>query len=127
MITFSFAHKEDGYLHAIYTGHISDDELMQAWKTLFEDEQWVPTLNFLIDISQADTSTITREGIQRLAYYTQTILEKHGIPSIKAAVFAPRDLQFGLSRVYEALAAQSSETKQVFRSMSEAVAWLTHA
>lgn len=57
-ITFS-VNQDDGYLTAAYTGKITDDDLLDSWTDFFQGGNWVPGLNELVDLSQADLTGIT--------------------------------------------------------------------
>lgn len=122
-ITFSFCH-EDGYVTVVYAGRFNDTELLDAWKNLYERSDWTPGLNELIDCSQVDDTDVTSDGLQTLAEYTKSIFSKHGIRSVKVAVYAPKGFSFGMSRIYEALSDDLLETVRVFDNLQEAKSWV---
>lgn len=122
-ITFSINH-DDGYLIATYTGKISDEELLASWKEFFQGEKWIPGLNELANLSQADLSGISAGGLQSLVSYANTIYAKYNIRSVKIAIYAPKPLHFGLARMYEAMTYKYPQSAQVFRSIQEAVSWM---
>ena len=122
-ITYSI-NFDDNYLIAAYTGRISDEEMLASWKGFFKGEKWVPGLNELIDLSQADLSDITAEGLEQLINYAKTVYEKNHIHSVRIAVYAPENIHYGLARMYEALTFDSPQSANVFRSIQEAESWL---
>ena len=122
-ITFSINH-ENGYSIAKFKGRISDDELLNAYKSFYTGEDWRPGLNELVDFSDADLKEITIEGIRNLAKLAENVFKAHNIISVKTAVYAPKDFSFGLSRMYEAISFESPENVNVFRDILEAEMWL---
>jgi hypothetical protein len=122
-ITFSI-NFDGGYLIAAYTGKISDEEMLASWKGFFQGEKWVPGLNELIDLSQADLNGITANGLEQLIDYAKTVYEKHNIHSVRIAVYAPENIHYGLARMYEALTFDYPQSADVFRSIKEAESWL---
>ena len=122
-ITFSINHN-DGYLIATYIGQITDEELLDSWKDFFQGDEWIPGLNELADISQADLTGITSGGLDNLVSYATKIYAKHNIHSVKIGIYAPEPLQFGLARMYEAFTFENPQTVKVFRCMEEAKFWL---
>jgi len=78
----------------------------------------------LVDLSQAEVSEITTDCVRRLALYVESVFRAQGISSAKTAVYAPKDLPFGLSSVYSAYASESPENVRVFRDLFEAKEWL---
>lgn len=123
-ITFKKDEK-NRYSIYIFTGVITDEVLLAGFKSIFANENWVPEMNELVDLSEADVSQVTDEGILELAALGKEIYEKHGVTKIKSAVYAPTDLSFGLTRMYEALKHDSPEDLNVFRDLDEAIRWLS--
>lgn len=78
----------------------------------------------LVDLSEADVSNVTADGLVSLAMTLADLFERDGIELYKTAVYSPEDLPFGLSRLYEAYTADSPESVQVFRDRDEALSWL---
>ncbi len=122
-ITFSINYDE-GYLIATYTGKISDEELLDSWKELYDGDNRIVGLNILDDLSQADVTSVTADGIKRLASYASAVYAMHKIHSVKNAVYAPDPLPFGLARMYDAMAMESASSIEVFQSIQEAESWL---
>lgn len=120
------------FLAVSFLGVITDRELLEAYQHFYADgkqrpgvnDRWRPGLNEFIDVSQGEFSQLTAEGLRGLMEYTRLVLEKNGVTEMVSAVYAPDDLPFGLSRMYEAYCLDSPESIQVFRDSSEALAWL---
>ena len=123
-ITFTINHK-DGYFVSSLKGSVTDDELLNSIKSFYESELWIPGMNELFDLSECDASQITAEGLERLAVYTEQIYRKNEVEFMKTAVYAPKDLPFGLSRMYEVMIDESPESFYVFKDIDKAKRWLT--
>lgn len=122
-ITFSINHK-DGYSIAKFDTRISDEELLNAYKAFYTGKDWRPGQNELVDFSDVDLEEITIKGMINLAEFAESVFKAHNIPSVKTAIYAPKDLTFGLSRMYEAISFESPENVRVFRDILEAEMWL---
>lgn len=67
------------------------------------------------------------EGMRSLAQLSASM--DAGTAGAKFAIVAPKDLAFGLGRMYEtfrAMTPQSTKQVQVFRSLTEALLWLAN-
>jgi hypothetical protein len=122
-MTFS-RHREEGYFVIKLTGQVTDAELLDSYAGHYESPDWTPQLKELVDLSEVDAVRVTTGGLRKLSSYIERLLVERGVTSLQTAVYAPRDLPFGLSRVYEAMAEASPETVRVFRRLDEAKAWL---
>jgi len=113
-----------GFFTARFVGGVTDEELINAYTQFFEGDEWCPGMNELVDHSEFSGNLFTTEGLQRVARFAEQHYQQHGVSAVKTAIFAPRDLPFGLSRIYEALTRKSPETVMVFRQRQNAVDWL---
>lgn len=123
-ITFT-VNNTDRYFVSSFKGIVTDDELVNSFVEFYESEQWTPGMNELTDLSEGDASLITTDGLQKLAIATEQIFVKNEVKYSKTAVYAPKDLAFGLSRMYEVMIDESPEHFRVFRDIDEAKRWLT--
>jgi hypothetical protein len=122
-IIFSINH-ESGYSISKFEGRISDEELLKAYEDFYMGEYWRPNQNELVDLSNADLTEITTEGMRCLSKFAESVFKAHNILSVKTALYAPKDLLFGLSRIYEVISNGSPENVKVFRDILEAKIWL---
>jgi hypothetical protein len=125
-ITF-LLNKNDGYFISRYIGILLDEELIDAYEKWFQGDAWSPGLNELVDLSEADLSRITTSGVTKFVAYNEKVNRNNNITSIKIAVYAPRDLHYGLARMYSILADDSPEDVHVFRDIQDAESWLKSA
>jgi hypothetical protein len=106
------------------TGVLTFDELLSTLKELYSAPDFDPRMNSLWDLREADVSSFETPDIQNLRNYVGKHWGTGG--RNKAALVATRDIDFGLSRMYEFyLQAKSSSEVQVFRDYDEAYEWVT--
>ena len=122
-IKFSVNH-DDRYVVIKFTGHITDQELFDAYADFYRHDEWFPSLNQLTDLSQADTTDVTASGLQNLAYHVERIHEQNNIASARVATFAPNALSFGLARMFNGMTGKLPRQFHVFRNLKNAEDWL---
>jgi len=104
-------------------GNIDDQEFLGAYRSLFESGRFDPTMDLVVDLRRADSSNRSQEAIQEFAGYLKKWMQKTDKRS-RVAVIAPRDVSFGLARMYEAYADSAHKDFTVFRDEDTAVEWL---
>ena len=122
-ITFSRNH-DDGYLEIKYKGQISDSELLSAYTSYFDSSDAIPVTNDLTDLSEADLNHLSSEAIRELADYIISSYKKSGITSLKTAIYAPKLLEFGLSRMYKTISFETPQYIEIFQEREKALQWL---
>lgn len=123
-ITFS-TNNIDTFYTSIWEGPITDDEIYEAYSNFINSDKWSKDLNEFSDISKADFSKVTTEGLIRLGELEMNHLIKHGVKYRKTAIYSPHDFPFGMARLYEGKMFKSPEQVYVFRGIKEALDWLT--
>jgi len=106
-----------------WTGGASDAELLDQYRTLYEDPDWQPGFAEIADLREADMSGVSSKGLAALAKMVEDYV-KEAATEFKTAVIVARDVNYGLARVYESYSAQSPETVRVFRDPAEALSWV---
>ena len=114
-----------GWVYSYWTGEVTDGQIVERYVDFLRDVEWASTVHELSDVSDADLRLVTVEGITKLAELTEAAYIDAGVSEYKTAVYSPKDLPFGLARMYEALTTNSPESVQVFRDREEALRWLT--
>jgi hypothetical protein len=104
-------------------GKVDDEEFLASYTRLFNGNRYDPTMNLLVDLSRADSSERSGFVLQNFAAFVQKRLEENKTKPM-VAVIAPRDVSFGLARMYEALANMIPWNFVVFRTAGEALAWM---
>lgn len=113
----------DGYYISKSRGAITDAGMLDDYRRFFAGDEWIPGMNELADLSEADVTQVTIDGVNKLAELIEGIFQQHDILP-RVAVFAPNDLSYGLSRMYS-VKAERFESLKVFRDLIEARAWLS--
>jgi len=107
----------------VHVGATPDDEFLAFYRSLYESDTFDSSMNQLVDLRQADSQSRSPEVLRQFAGFIKSTLEDDGVYP-KIAVVAPRDLSFGLARMYQAFAASVPWDFAVFRAMDAALAWL---
>ena len=82
------------------------------------------TLNILMDLSSADTKSLTSEQIEKIGNHSKKY--SHLRIGGKTAYIAKKDIDYGLARMYQIHTELKGheELHRVFRSLEEAMVWL---
>ncbi|MDY6792081.1 MAG: hypothetical protein SWH54_12510 [Thermodesulfobacteriota bacterium] len=114
---------EDNLVVLTHVGEIGDDEFLAFYNSFFKSDTFKPSMNILVDLRKADSSPRSAGVLRRFAEFLQAV--RPDITShTKVAVVAPKDLSFGLARMYEVLSDSVLWNFAVFRAMDAALAWL---
>ena len=106
-----------------HVGSISDDEFLASYKALFDDPRFDLGYNRLVDLRKANSGTRSPEALYAFArFMEERYRDAEAAP--KTAVIAPRDISFGLARMYEAYTDLVPGDFVVFRAADAALAWL---
>ena len=121
-ITFHF-HPEANLVIAVHVGTVADDEFLSSYKALYEDPRFDLSSDRLVDLRRTDSSARSTAALRAFAAFAR---EKHRdtTPRPRFAVIAPRDLSFGLARMYEVFGEGPETEFVVFREADAALAWL---
>lgn len=113
-----------------YTGLITPEENLAAYRAYLDDPAANPAYDYLIDLS--DIIDIESD-FPRVQYMVARLapLYANRAPNALTAIFAPGDIAFGVARMYQSLnSVEGFENVSIFKTMAEATAWLdgkTHA
>ena len=107
----------------VHTGRVPDDEFLTFYKSFFESDTFKPPMNLLVDLRETNSSSRSPEVLLRFAESVEAKLADI-TANTKVAVVAPKDLSFGLARMYEILSDSVHWDFVVFRAMDAATAWL---
>ena len=107
----------------VHTGRVPDDEFLAFYETFFKSSTFQPSINILVDLRETHSSVRSPEALLRFAKSMEKRLDDIN-ESTKVAVVAPKDLSFGLARMYKVLADSVNWNFVVFRALDAALAWL---
>ena len=113
---------EKGIAYVRLTGHLDEQTILAAFDQVVADERYRPGMGRLWDFREADLSGLDSATIRRMAHYSLRF--PPGINDVKVAFATDRDLEFGLSRMFEGMALDTKTPIAVFRSVAEAEAWM---
>ena len=119
----SYVRPEHNMVIFVHTGRVSDDKFLTFYKSFFESDTFKPPMNLLVDLRETNSSSRSPEALLRFAELAEAKLADI-TASTKVAVVAPKDLSFGLARMYEILSDSVHWNFVVFRAMDAALAWL---
>lgn len=108
----------------VHTGRISDEEFFAFYKGLYKNNTPLLSMNHLVDLREADSKSRTSYILRKLAEFLISSF-KALTTYPKVAVVAPKDISFGLARMYEAFASNIPWEFTVFRSIDAALTWLS--
>jgi len=102
-----------------FIGDITIDMLNEANTSIIEDKRFRKGLNFLTDLRNAHL----------LVSYEELVMHVHQLPGLgisKLAIIANHDLEFGISRQFEALTDDKDVYTEIriFKDLHGAVKWL---
>ena len=105
------------------TGAVTGTDFATADAALLDSPAALRVLRYaLIDFGEATNFLATQEEIRRVAEVDHRIAEL--VPHLCLAIVAPRDLQFGISRMWQVFVEGTGWETAVFRDRREAEAWL---
>jgi hypothetical protein len=104
-------------------GKATAAEMADGRRRLLDDPRFRAGMSLLVDHSLLDNSGITRDEVQRAAMSLNRDRARSGLEYI--ALVAPTTMNFGLARMFEALAGDDLEGSViVVRTREEAYSWI---
>lgn len=104
------------------TGPLSRDIILDAFDATVSDKRYRKGMNRLWDFRDADLSSLDSSTIAEMAMHSTTF--PAGINDVKVVFVVSREMEFGLSRMFEAYSMDAKTSVSVFYTMGEAEAWL---
>lgn len=106
-----------------WSGAVTDAEMMAAFRAAYADSRWVPGFNEVTDLRRANVGAVTSDGLRALRLLVAESVAGYS-GRFKTSILAPTDLGFGISRMYEMMSDESSESVRVCRDADDAAAWV---
>jgi hypothetical protein len=104
------------------SGAPTPESFLSLNKRLTDDPRFRAGMTMLVDCSALDTSALSEEALEGLS---QPMLERDWhYPPAAVAIIAPDEMTYTAVRAYRAHLGGSHSNRYVFRSRTEAVAWL---
>ena len=115
-----------GIRTATYRGVVDDDCMLEAYRNLIEQPDFVPMAHDLADLRQMVKLDLSRQGLARLGDLLSgpgPVEATDEFPGL--AMVADSPLTYGLARMYEMMTAPLLPKKiEVFDKLEDAVEWL---
>mgnify|MGYP001820170871 CR=1 FL=1 len=108
--------------HIKLAGRVDKEAILGALNACVAHEGYRPGTGRLWDFFDADLSLVNSETIREMAQYSLRF--PPGVRDVKVAFVTDRDLEFGLSRMFE-MSSRAETPIRVFRTMDEAVEWMS--
>ncbi len=114
----------DGIVYLEYVGAVRSHHIVQSREAFLADPNYAAGMSFLVDLSDASFERLTLDELRHAGDHGRSIDERLG--KHRTAIVAPRDLEYGVSRMFEILGERPNMSLQVFRDRSDALTWLRH-
>ena len=121
-IVYSIRHGE-GLVVSRHIGAVCDQELIDSYRELFNQPDYDPCYNKLVDLRETDCMERSVKSLECMADLVK-IGHACSMKRCKAAIVAPHDLSYGLARVFQVLVEDTPEEVRVFRELPKALDWL---
>lgn len=113
--------EEDGIVYTTLTGEVDEDEIVKALSGIITSPSYRPGLDGLVDL-RGHNATQSSAAVRRIA---ELMTRHHAeIGHSRAALVVSDELGFGLARMYQAFAQDSSIETRIFYELAEANDWL---
>ena len=103
------------------SGLLSKKVILSAFDLTVSDKRYKKGMGRLWDFRDADLSSLYSETITKMAQYSLRF--PPGINDVKVAFVTSRNLEYGLSRMFEIMS-KATTPIFVFRAMDEAEKWM---
>ena len=106
----------------IVRGVIEVPKLAESLKGLYDSSDSYSQMNVFWDLQEADFSSVSSEDVQSLMGFVVKHWGRGG--KSKAAIVVSRDLDYGMSRMYQLLMEGTTTNKiAIFKDKNEALVW----
>jgi hypothetical protein len=112
----------DQYIVAHCEGELTVDDLFRLNQSLYSETDRSIAAYQIVDLTAVTRIVMSTDDIRRIADQDRSAVKSFG--RITIAVVADKDLDFGMSRMWEAYAESPGIETGVFRNMSDARDWI---
>ena len=115
--------KEKGYFFIKVIGDTSPDDIEKSLQQVFSNPDWRKGESILYDNRRENPMQIKADGVKKIADIF--IHFKDQLEGSKIALVMPKDIAFGLGRMWESHVSVAESIKtNIFRSIDKAVIWV---
>jgi len=112
------------YFISLWSGNISDSELMKFYKNFLEGPDCKLNLNEFADLSALKFTSITSSGIMQFSSFTKEFLISHDVEIMRSAVYCTDALTNDMAKIYSYWIDDSPEKVRIFNDYNDAESWL---
>ena len=123
MIVNTFVDKKAAVMIRTVTGEITFEEIKSSYEASLTHPDFQRDMHAIWDIRDADASEFDSQDVIRIARYFETQIKNRA--EYKVAVIVSRDLEYGLSKMYQVAAADLPAKIRIFNNLEEAKKWVT--
>ena len=105
------------------SGSLNKEIILDAFDAAVSDERYKKGMGRLWDFRDADLSSLDSSTIAEMAQHSAKF--PPGINDVKVAFVANRELEYGLSRMFEAYSMDVNTNVSVFYTLMDAETWLS--
>lgn len=115
-------HWENDGVRWVYTGVMSDDDVLRSNQELYEDSRFETIKYEIADLTHIARFAATAETVRKLTHMDAEQSARNA--NIKVAILATEALVLGIANMYALAATESPWETRVFSSEEEAREWL---
>ena len=104
-------------------GMLSLDDVKESLKALYEHPGFRAGMNAIWDFREGDAAQLTADEIKEIVNYVAQQTERRG-SGYRVAIVAPRDVNFGISRMFQTYGRDLPFELKVCRKAEEALRWI---
>ena len=124
MIRFHYDDELDARI-ATYSGFVDDEDLRTAYDALLASGEFDPAMDVVSDLSEVTRYDVSAEGLRELA---RTFAPYNAaMAGARLAIVAPKDVIYGMARMFEILRSDAPQEIRIFRDLEEAREWIQQA
>jgi hypothetical protein len=121
-ITTTYDHQANLRIHTV-KGDVNLEEFLAELKKIGREPKEIADMNSLWDLREADLAVFKQQHVEKIKNTVVHFWESSS--SMKSALVVSRDVEFGLSRMYELKTSDEVPTDIItFRDYDKALEWL---
>jgi hypothetical protein len=113
--------KEAGIVFTVIEGPLDTDELLRELAAMIKHPDFKPGLSGITDLRKSEMDTFT-DDVQRVAEFFISHKEQVGVS--RSAIILSGFVTYGMTRMFQAFAEESSLDTRIFQDMDEALEWI---
>ena len=109
-------------IEIVASGRVTGDDILEAHQEIYSIDNLKRQKYQIIDRTECTEYQVSMEDIKKIAEIDNSVSMSN--PDLIFCIIAPTDVQFGMSRAWEAYVEESKFKTQVFRDKITAESWL---